>query len=53
MEAPEEWKGLTCIPMIQPAVYLQKNSAGLILEVVGLKLGERKAVTQDIQVEFV
>ena len=53
VEAPEEWKGLTCVPVVQPSVYLQKNSAGLILEVVGLKLGERKTVTPDIQVDFV
>ena len=42
-EAPDDWAGRCAIPIIElRGIYLQKASAGLILEVAGLMLGPPK-----------
>ena len=40
---PEEWSGLSCVPILSLAAYTQKNSAGLLLDVKALMLGSLRS----------
>ena len=43
VEQPQDWSGLSCLPLISLAAYLQKNSAGLLLDVKALMVGSKKS----------
>ena len=38
IEAPEKWGGLIVVPILSVSAYYQPTAAGLMLEVVGLKI---------------
>ena len=43
MEQPQDWSGLSCVPLIAVAAYTQKNSAGLLLDVKALTVGSKRS----------
>ena len=40
--APQEWAKLSAIPILKPLVFIQKATAGITFEVIGLKVGQRQ-----------
>ena len=51
--APEEWTQLPAIPILKPLVFIQKATAGITFEVIGLKIGERKHTDASPTLSFV
>lgn len=43
VEQPQDWSGLSCLPLIAVAAYTQKNSAGLLVDVKALMVGSKRS----------